>query len=223
MAAAAASASAAADPTVHDGVPASFLATTTVLLESCSTSASCRRAAQAYLGKAHARALAAAARASPTRSCARARRSSRCARCHRRRSLGFASDLRKTTSGAAHPQLVFSHFEALEQDPMFVDARTEEEIKSARRARCRRRIWRASRCTTSDGGRGCDVSEDRAVAVATRRSGRGRGRRASGVGVDPAPCLHVGSFTFRYSTHRSALPRAFADDPAAAGCGFSRM
>ena len=33
--------------------------------------------------------------------------------------LGFATDLRKNTSGAAHPQLVFSHFAALEQDPNF--------------------------------------------------------------------------------------------------------
>ena len=42
-------------------------------------------------------------------------------------SFGFASDLRKTTSGAAHPQLVFSHFEALPQDPMFVVATDEEQ------------------------------------------------------------------------------------------------
>ncbi|KAL1500047.1 hypothetical protein AB1Y20_012731 [Prymnesium parvum] len=35
-------------------------------------------------------------------------------------SFGFAGELRKTTSGAAHPQLVFSHFEAMQQDPLFV-------------------------------------------------------------------------------------------------------
>ena len=44
-------------------------------------------------------------------------------------SFGFASDLRKTTSGAAHPQLVFSHFEALPQDPLF--AITSEEDQEA--------------------------------------------------------------------------------------------
>ena len=42
-------------------------------------------------------------------------------------SFGFAGDLRKQTSGAAHPQLVFSHFEALPQDPMFVVATDEEQ------------------------------------------------------------------------------------------------
>ena len=42
-------------------------------------------------------------------------------------SFGFAGDLRKQTSGAAHPQLVFSHFEALPQDPMFVVATSEEQ------------------------------------------------------------------------------------------------
>mmetsp|Transcript_1290 Transcript_1290/g.2653 ORF Transcript_1290/g.2653 Transcript_1290/m.2653 type:complete len:200 (+) Transcript_1290:345-944(+) len=41
-------------------------------------------------------------------------------------SFGFATDLRKSTSGAAHPQMVFSHFEPLEQDPRFV-VMTEEE------------------------------------------------------------------------------------------------
>lgn len=41
-------------------------------------------------------------------------------------SFGFATDLRKTTSGAAHPQLVFSHYQALEQDPHF-KVETEEE------------------------------------------------------------------------------------------------
>ena len=30
-------------------------------------------------------------------------------------SFGFATELRKTTSGAAHPQLVFSHYEPLPQ------------------------------------------------------------------------------------------------------------
>jgi len=30
-------------------------------------------------------------------------------------SFGFAHDLRKNTSGAAHPQLMFSHFAALAQ------------------------------------------------------------------------------------------------------------
>ena len=42
-------------------------------------------------------------------------------------SFGFATDLRKTTSGAAHPQLVFSHYEALQQDPNFKVATEEEQ------------------------------------------------------------------------------------------------
>ena len=42
-------------------------------------------------------------------------------------SFGFANDLRKNTSGAAHPQLVFSHYEALPQDPLFVVATEEEQ------------------------------------------------------------------------------------------------
>ena len=42
-------------------------------------------------------------------------------------SFGFASDLRKHTSGAAHPQLVFSHFEALSQDPNFSVTTVEEQ------------------------------------------------------------------------------------------------
>ena len=42
-------------------------------------------------------------------------------------SFGFADDLRKRTSGAAtSPQLVFSHWEVMEQDPFFVPS-TEEE------------------------------------------------------------------------------------------------
>ncbi len=44
-------------------------------------------------------------------------------------SFGFATDLRKTTSGAAHPQLIFAHFEALPQDPNF--AVTSEEDQEA--------------------------------------------------------------------------------------------
>ncbi|KOO21503.1 elongation factor tu gtp-binding domain-containing protein 1 isoform 1 [Chrysochromulina tobinii] len=42
-------------------------------------------------------------------------------------SFGFATDLRKSTSGAAHPQLVFSHFEALHQDPNFVVTSEEDQ------------------------------------------------------------------------------------------------
>ena len=41
-------------------------------------------------------------------------------------SFGFAGELRKTTSGAAHPQLVFSHYEPMLQDPLFV-VTTEED------------------------------------------------------------------------------------------------
>jgi ribosome assembly protein 1 len=42
-------------------------------------------------------------------------------------SFGFASDLRKNTSGAAHPQLVFSHYEAMEQDPNFIVTSEEDQ------------------------------------------------------------------------------------------------
>ena len=42
-------------------------------------------------------------------------------------SFGFATDLRKSTSGAAHPQLVFSHYEPLGQDPNFRVATEEEQ------------------------------------------------------------------------------------------------
>ena len=42
-------------------------------------------------------------------------------------SFGFATDLRKTTSGAAHPQLVFSHYEAMAQDPHFAVASEEDQ------------------------------------------------------------------------------------------------
>ena len=43
-------------------------------------------------------------------------------------SFGFATDLRKNTSGAAHPQLVFSHYEPMEQDPNFaVSSEADQE------------------------------------------------------------------------------------------------
>ena len=42
-------------------------------------------------------------------------------------SFGFATDLRKNTSGAAHPQLVFSHYAALEQDPNFAVVTEEDQ------------------------------------------------------------------------------------------------
>ena len=38
-----------------------------------------------------------------------------------------SSALAANTSGAAHPQLVFSHYEALPQDPLFVVATEEEQ------------------------------------------------------------------------------------------------
>ena len=41
-------------------------------------------------------------------------------------SFGFAQDVRKSTSGSAYPQLVFSHWQTLEQDP-FWQPTTEEE------------------------------------------------------------------------------------------------
>jgi ribosome assembly protein 1 len=42
--------------------------------------------------------------------------------------FGFSEDIRKKTSGAAQPQLVFSGFEAIDQDPFWVPT-TEEEIE----------------------------------------------------------------------------------------------
>lgn len=42
--------------------------------------------------------------------------------------FGFADEVRKKTSGAASPQLVFSGFEVLDQDPFWVP-KTEEELE----------------------------------------------------------------------------------------------
>lgn len=42
-------------------------------------------------------------------------------------SFGFATDLRKSTSGAADPQLVFSHFEPLGMDPFFTVSSEEDQ------------------------------------------------------------------------------------------------
>ncbi|KAG0367407.1 Cytoplasmic GTPase/eEF2-like protein (ribosomal biogenesis), partial [Gamsiella multidivaricata] len=41
-------------------------------------------------------------------------------------SFGFADDIRKRTSGAASPQLIFSHFEVLDMDPFWVPNTVEE-------------------------------------------------------------------------------------------------
>lgn len=41
-------------------------------------------------------------------------------------SFGFADDIRKRTSGAASPQLIFAGFEILSQDPFWVPSTTEE-------------------------------------------------------------------------------------------------
>lgn len=43
-------------------------------------------------------------------------------------SFGFADEIRKRTSGAAQPQLIFAGFEALDEDPFWVPA-TEEELE----------------------------------------------------------------------------------------------
>lgn len=43
-------------------------------------------------------------------------------------SFGFADDLRKRTSGAAQPQLIFAGFEILDEDPLWVPF-TEEEME----------------------------------------------------------------------------------------------
>ncbi|KAG6868224.1 Cytoplasmic GTPase/eEF2-like protein (ribosomal biogenesis) [Termitomyces sp. T159_Od127] len=43
-------------------------------------------------------------------------------------SFGFADDIRKRTSGAASPQLIFKGYEILDQDPFWVPT-TEEELE----------------------------------------------------------------------------------------------
>lgn len=43
-------------------------------------------------------------------------------------SFGFSDEIRKRTSGAASPQLIFTGFEMLDQDPFWVPA-TEEELE----------------------------------------------------------------------------------------------
>ena len=43
-------------------------------------------------------------------------------------SFGFSEEIRKRTSGAASPQLMFSGFEMLDQDPFWVPF-TEEELE----------------------------------------------------------------------------------------------
>ncbi|RAK75728.1 GTPase RIA1 [Aspergillus fijiensis CBS 313.89] len=43
-------------------------------------------------------------------------------------SFGFADEIRKRTSGAAQPQLIFAGYEALDEDPFWVPA-TEEELE----------------------------------------------------------------------------------------------
>lgn len=42
-------------------------------------------------------------------------------------SFGFADELRKKTQGVASPQLVFSHWALMQQDPFFVPT-TEDEL-----------------------------------------------------------------------------------------------
>lgn len=43
-------------------------------------------------------------------------------------SFGFSEEIRKRTSGAASPQLIFSGFEMLDEDPFWVPF-TEEELE----------------------------------------------------------------------------------------------
>jgi len=43
-------------------------------------------------------------------------------------SFGFADEIRKRTSGAASPQLIFNGYEMLDQDPFWVPT-TEEELE----------------------------------------------------------------------------------------------
>ncbi|GME87481.1 unnamed protein product [Ambrosiozyma monospora] len=43
--------------------------------------------------------------------------------------FGFSDDIRKKTSGAALPQLVFSGFEIIDEDPFWVPT-TEEELEA---------------------------------------------------------------------------------------------
>jgi len=172
MAAAAASVSGQLIGTVHEACRASFLAATTVLLEPlylCEL-----QATQEYLGKAHAVLSKRRARVTDEELKDGTTIFTVRALLPAVESFGFASDLRKTTSGAAHPQLVFSHFEALEQDPMFVDARTEEEIESRDdgalpSTNLARKLMHDVRRR-----KGLHVSEDRAVAVATKQRTRAR-------------------------------------------------
>jgi len=41
-------------------------------------------------------------------------------------SFGFAADLRKNTGGAANPQLLFSHFAVIAEDPFWTPSTVEE-------------------------------------------------------------------------------------------------
>lgn len=43
-------------------------------------------------------------------------------------SFGFSDEIRKRTSGAASPQLIFAGYEMLDEDPFWVPA-TEEELE----------------------------------------------------------------------------------------------
>ena len=43
-------------------------------------------------------------------------------------SFGFADDMRKRTSGAAQPQLIFAGFEVLDEDPFWVPF-TEDDLE----------------------------------------------------------------------------------------------
>ena len=56
-------------------------------------------------------------------------------------SFGFSDEIRKRTSGAAQPQLVFSGFEVLDEDPFWVP-QTEEELEDFGEKGDRERISR---------------------------------------------------------------------------------
>jgi ribosome assembly protein 1 len=49
-------------------------------------------------------------------------------------SFGFAAELRTRTSGLAAPQLVFSHWQVLEEDPFWVSVRRAVAVQASSRA-----------------------------------------------------------------------------------------
>eukprot|EP00470_Lotharella_oceanica_P013097 CAMPEP_0170196214 /NCGR_PEP_ID=MMETSP0040_2-20121228/63352_1 /TAXON_ID=641309 /ORGANISM="Lotharella oceanica, Strain CCMP622" /LENGTH=205 /DNA_ID=CAMNT_0010445571 /DNA_START=66 /DNA_END=683 /DNA_ORIENTATION=- len=59
------------------------------------------------------------------------------------RSFGFASSLRARTSGMASPQLVFSHWEIIPEDPYFVPTTAEEKEEFGQNAKLKPNLARS--------------------------------------------------------------------------------